>query len=163
MMKAVKNSDLSKQHHAYFMMQCTIWWRAVGITRSMTGEQYLASVTLPLEGCCPWNRRSAYAGSVCRRNAELHEFPRSLQSILTDAVPCYLGQEPTKKYGWTALSIFATAVPSDTLSNRLRHHCQSLHRVKRTSQLLCWLLLLAPSESTLGKDCSQNVGALVLF
>ena len=104
-----------------------------------------------------------YAGSVCRRNAELHEFPRSLQSILTDAVPCYLGQEPTKKYGWTALSIFATAVPSDTLSNRLRHHCQSLHRVKRTSQLLCWLLLLAPSESTLGKDCYQNVGALVLF
>ena len=79
-----------------------------------------------------------YAGSVCRRNAELHEFSRSLQSILTDSVGCYFGQEPTKKYGRTALSIFATAVPSDTLSGRLRH--QSLHRVNRTSQSLCWLL-----------------------
>ena len=49
-----------------------------------------------------------------------------------------------KKYGRTALSIFATAVPSDTLSGRLRR--QSLHRVKRTSQSLCWLRLEALLE-----------------
>ena len=81
------------------MHQCTICVSATGITRNILASRILHVSHYRGYDCCPGNRRIA----------ELQELSSSFQSILTDSVCCDLGKEPSNKYGWTALSIFATA------------------------------------------------------